>query len=472
MKKVDIVILGGGAGGLNVASVASQLGLATILIEKANRLGGDCLHYGCVPSKTLIHSAKVAQLIKTADQFGLSKQQCDVDLAKVNARVREVIEHIQQHDDPKRFESYGCEVIFGSGKFLNENTVQVNGEVIKAKKFIIATGSRPIIPALPFIENIPYYTNESIFEAAQLPKHLVILGSGAIGLEMAQAYRRLGSQITIIEKHEKLLPKIDRDITDQLQTVLMYEGIRFYFSTAIKGCKKIGANIIFDCSSKLHGDIEVTGNVLLIATGRTPNIETLNLDKAGVNVDNRNGIIIDKKCCTTNKRIYAIGDVTNTPYKFTHTAEYHAGVVIANAIFKFPKKLNNDYIPAVIYTDPELAQIGLDENTAKQRGMKIKIIRFALAEIDRAITSRQTAGEIKLVISCGYIVGATLLGEHAGELIAEIVLAMQAKIPLRKVVDTIHAYPTLAQIVKRAGGQYYAPKLFSQLSKRWARWAV
>lgn len=464
MSKPDLVIIGGGAGGLVVASVAAQLGLKVTLIEKENKLGGDCLHYGCVPSKTLIHAAKVASLMRRGNEYGLPSIEPQVDLGKVNDHVQSVIDHIQHHDDPERFRSYGCEVIFGAAEFVDPHTVRVKDQKIRGRRFVIATGSRPFIPPIEGLEETGYLTNLDIFSMRTLPQRLVVLGCGPIGLEMAQAFNRLGSKVTVVARRPHLLPQEDPEITDALQETLITDGIEFHTSTSAEQVSRDGAKRIVSCS----GNLQLDADQILVAVGRNPNIENLGLQAAGVNFTSK-GINVDHRMRTSQKHIYACGDVCG-PYHFTHMAEYQAGIVISNAIFRFPKKTNYRVVPWVTYTDPELARVGLTEQQAREQGIEPTVLRFPFKEIDRALTEAETSGITKLVTHKGKILGASILGPHAGELIHELVLAMQTGAKIGDISATIHAYPTLAQIHRRTVNTAYAPKLFSPGTRRLVKW--
>ncbi len=464
MSEYDLVIIGGGAGGLVVASVASQLGLQVCLIEKENKLGGDCLHYGCVPSKTLIHTAKVAQQIRRAGDVGLPVSEPRVDMVAVNARIREVVEHIQQHDDPQRFRDYGCEVLFGAARFIDGHTVEVNAVRIRGKRFVIATGSRPFVPPIPGLEQAGYLTNIDMFSLPDLPPRLIVLGGGPIGLEMAQAFQRLGSQVTVIEKQPQLLPQEDSDVAAALQAALQAEGINILTSVAAE--KVSIENNVRSVACSDGGVIQA--EQLLVAVGRSANVDELGLDAAGVSYTSK-GIAVDKRMRTTQKHIYACGDVCG-PYPFTHMAEYQAGIVISNAIFRFPKKADYRVVPWVTYTDPELARVGLTEQQAKEKGITPQVLRFDFRDIDRALTEGETTGFSKLVTHKGRVLGASILGQHAGELIHEIVLAMQTGAKIANISAAIHAYPTLAQIHRRTVNTAYAPKLFSKTTRTLVKW--
>ena len=464
MNKRDLVIIGGGAGGLVIASVAAQLGLNVTLIEKEEKLGGDCLHYGCVPSKTLIHAARVASLMRRGSEVGLPAFNPEVDLGMVNAFVQSVIEKIQVHDDPERFRSYGCEVLFGAAEFVDTHSVRVNAQTITAKRFVIATGSRPFIPPIEGLEEAGYLTNIDIFSLQKLPARLVVLGGGPIGLEMAQAFSRLGSEVTVIERLPHLLPQEDPEVADTLKEKLLREGLSIHTDVGAERISHKGDTRLVHCS----GDITLECDQLLVAVGRRPNCEDLGLEKAGVDFTPR-GITVDRRMRSSQKHIYVVGDVCG-PYPFTHMAEYQAGIVISNAIFRFPKKANYRVVPWVTYTDPELARVGLSEQQAIEQGIKPTVLRFDFKDIDRALAEAETDGFYKLVTYKGKILGASILGPHAGELIHEIVLAMQANIKIGKISTAIHAYPTLAQIHRRVVNSAYAPKLFSARTRALVKW--
>lgn len=467
MSERDLVILGGGAGGLVVASVAAQLGQRVTLVEKADKLGGDCLHHGCVPSKALIRSAQVAALMRRAADFGLASCDPQVDLARVNAHVQKIIDQIQPHDDPERFRSYGCEVLLGEGaQFISPHEVQVGERVIRARRFVIATGARPFVPDIPGLKGAPHSTNLELFSLQALPRRLVVLGGGPIGVEMGQALARLGSAVTIVQRGPQLLPQEDGEVVARLVAQLAAEGIEVRTGINIDA-------IVTDTGSgaaQLHcSDGQHLGaDHILVATGRRPNVDGLGLETAGVEYTRR-GITVDRRQRTSQKHIYACGDVCG-PYAFTHMAEHQAGVVISNAVFRFPKKTDYRVVPWVTYTDPELARVGLTEAQARAQGIEPTVLRFEFADIDRAITEVDTVGLYKLVTHRGRILGATILGPHAGELLHEIVLAMQARVKIADISTAIHAYPTLAQIHRRVVNSAYAPKLYSPLTRRLVKW--
>lgn len=471
MKRYDLIVIGGGAGGLSVASAAAQLGLSVMLIEKSTKLGGDCLHYGCVPSKSLIHSAKVRHTFKNAHRFGFDATIIETDLARVNESVQGVIDSLQPHDSPERFVSLGVDLGFGNPRFVSSHEVELNTECYYAKKFVIATGSHSLIPPIPGLTVCQYVTNESIFKLKTLPKHLLVLGGGPIGIELAQAMHRLGAHVSIIEMAPHILPMIDESIAVAMEDTLRKEGIDLYLSSQVmEAWHDHDAKICtLTCQDGNGKAFTLTGDKLLIATGRVPNIAGLGLEAAAVAYDKR-GIIVDKYLRTSQKHIFAIGDVTATPLKFTHVAEYHAGIVISNALFRLRRKTDYRVIPTVVYTDPEIATVGLSEKQAREKGYRFQVIEMQVKDIDRAITSREDQGLIKCLVRRNKILGVAIMGQHAGELIAEFALAMNANLPLRYLTTTVHAYPTMAQLNRRVINKYFASKLFSDRVRRLVRW--
>jgi len=464
LKRRHLVIIGGGPAGLVIASVASQLGLKVTLIEKSGRLGGDCLHSGCVPSKTLIHAARVAALMRRGREFGLQACEPKIDLGKVNDHVQSVIDQIQKHDDPERFRSYGCEVLFGSAEFVDARRVRVNGELVRGRRVVIAAGSRPLVPPLPGLAEAGFVTNERLFSLRELPGRLVVLGGGPIGVEMAQAFARLGSQVTLVERLPHLLPQEDPELADALQDRLVAEGVTIHTNTSAERVRVAGDTRVIECSANL----KLETDQLLVALGRRPSLEGLNLEAAGVQYDRR-GISVDKRMRTSQKHIFACGDVCG-PYPFTHMAEYQAGIVISNAVFRFPKKADYGVVPWVTFTDPELARVGLTAKQAADKGLDPVVLRFPFHEIDRALTEVEPHGFVKLVTYRKRILGASILGPHAGELLHEIVLAMKTGASIGAISATIHAYPTLAQVHRRTVNTFYSQKLFSPGSRRLVRW--
>lgn len=465
MKPRDLVVIGGGSGGLVVASVASQLGLDVTLIEKAARLGGDCLHYGCVPSKSLIRVAKVASLMRRAGEFGLAPIDPQVNLGQVNDHVQAVIDSIQAHDDPERFRGYGCEVLLGSSaEFVSSHEVRVGGQVIRGKRFVIVTGSAPLIPPIPGLAEAGFLTNQDLFSLRELPRRLLVLGGGPVGLEMAQAFARLGSRVTVVERSPHLLSQEDSEMADTLQAMLTAEGVEVHTSTTAAQVFKNGDARIVECV----GGLQLEADAILVAVGRRPNVAGLGLEAAGVGHDAK-GIEVDRRLRTSQRHIYACGDVCG-PFPFTHMAEYQAGIIISNAVFRFPKKADYRVVPWVTFTDPELARVGLTEQQAREQDIEPEVLRFSFAQVDRAITEVEAHGMVKLVARKGKLLGASILGPHAGELIHEMALAMKTGASLGDISATIHAYPTLAQANRRAVNTGYAKTLFSPATRRLVKW--
>ncbi|MEX1081769.1 MAG: FAD-dependent oxidoreductase [Halofilum sp. (in: g-proteobacteria)] len=463
----DLVVIGGGVGGLVTASVAGQLGLDVALIEREPKLGGDCLHYGCVPSKTLIRSAEVAHLTRTAKRFGVDAESRPTDLARVMERVREVVDRIQVHDEPERFRGYGIDVRFGEASFVDAHTVSVGDGVLKGRRFVIATGSSPAVPPVEGLEACGYLTNETVFAQQQLPGRLVVMGGGPVGVELAQAFARLGSEVTLVEMGEHLLPREDPELSDELAEALRAEGIHVRTRTAVQSAQMSESEKVLCCAGP-DGTQTLAVDEILVAAGRQPNVAGLALENAGVD-HGRGGIEVDARMRTSARHIFACGDCCG-PYPLTHVAEYQAGIVIANAVFRWPKKADYRVIPWATYTDPELAHVGLTEAAAREQGMDVQIARFAFEDVDRAIAEDNERGRVKLVVHRGRLVGASILGPHAGELIHEAVLAIQSRIKIGVIAGMVHAYPTLSQIHRRAVNSLYSPKLFAPRTRTAVRW--
>jgi pyruvate/2-oxoglutarate dehydrogenase complex dihydrolipoamide dehydrogenase (E3) component len=455
-RKQDLVVIGGGPGGLVVASVAAQVGLRVTLIEKSDRLGGDCLHSGCVPSKALIHMARTAHVARTGAMQGLLSTMPEIDFGKAIDHVNNVIEKIQVHDDPERFRSYGCEVRFGKATFISRHAVDVAGETIAGRRFVIATGSIPAIPPIPLLEQAGFDTNETIFKRRSLPERLAVIGGGPIGVELGQAFARFGSKVTIIEMADRLLINEDKAISLQLQAILEKEGIQIITAVQVAGIHREG-----DARQlRLSNSMTIDCDRILVATGRRPVVHDLGLETAGVEFG-RQGITVDRRLRTSQKHIYAVGDVCG-PYQFTHMAEYQAGIALANIVFRTPRKTDYRVIPRVVYSDPEVASVGLTENEALSQGIKYHIAEFPMADLDRAMTDGATAGLARILVSKGRVIGASLVGPHAGELIHELALAMQVNAKVKTISGLVHAYPTYAQIHRRTINKSYAHLLQSR----------
>lgn len=461
----DIVVIGGGAGGLVVAAGGAQLGAKVALIEK-HKLGGDCLWYGCVPSKSLIKSARIAYQMQHADRWSIAPASPRVDLAQVMERVAGVIRSIEPNDSPERFRSLGVDVILGQGRFTNQRTFEVNGRALTAKTFVIATGSRPAVPPIPGIDKTPYLTNETVFDLRENVPELIVIGSGPIGTEMAQAFRRLGSGVTVVDIAPTILPKEDRDLADVVHRQLADEGVRYHLGVTIVSVEGQRGHIRVTIRDSSGAVKTLAGTHLLLAAGRKANIEGLGLEAAGVEVDH--GRIVHEDLRTANPRIYVIGDAAGG-YQFTHLAEHHAGIVLRHAIFRLRWTKPSSVVPWCTYTDPELARVGVSETEARQQGVAHRVYRFPLHDIDRARAEGETAGLAKIVTTpTGKLLGAAVVSPHAGELIAEYALALNKRMRASDISGTIHAYPTFANVNRRAADQRQKEGLTAS-SKAWIK---
>lgn len=461
-EKVDIAIIGAGSGGLSVAAGAAQLGARVVLCEK-HKMGGDCLNYGCVPSKALIAAAESAETVRTSGRFGINGHEPNIDFRKVNSHVHAVISAIAPNDSVERFRGLGADVIESSAHFVNPTTLVADGRRIEARRFVVATGSRAFVPPITGLSDVPYLTNETVFDLTEAPGHLVVIGGGPIGLELAQAHRRLGSKVTVIEA-SSILPKDDPDAAEVVRGQLKSEGITIFENAQVDRVAREGNCI--SVTFNRHGAAEnVEATHLLVATGRRPNVDDLGLDEAGIAYTPR-GIQVDQRLRTTNRRVFAIGDVTGG-FQFTHMAGYHAGLVIRNALFNLPAKVDYSAVPWVTFTDPELAHVGQTEQAAKDQSPAAKAVTWSFEENDRAQAERATDGFIKAVVGKGgVILGATIVGRHAGELILPWVLAVQKRLTIRDMAGVIAPYPTLSEVSKRVAGAYYTPQLFSSRTRR------
>jgi len=463
--RVDLCVIGGGSGGLALAAAAAQLGVSVALIEKG-KMGGDCLNYGCVPSKALIASARRAHLMRTASQFGIVPINPTMSYKGIHEHIHGVIAAIAPNDSVERFTGLGVKVIKAVGRFVRRDTVMAGDQRIKARRFIVATGSSPEIPAIPGLDAVPYFTNETIFDNREQLDHLIIVGGGPIGLELAQAYRRLGSRVTVLEAM-KALGKDDPELSDVVLGRLRAEGIEIREGALVErvtgGIRLIDVHI---CEQGVTGVVQ--GTHLLLAVGRVPNVADLNLEAAAIKYDRR-GIQVSKGLVTSNSRVYAIGDVIGGA-QFTHVASYHAGIVLRRALFRLPATVDNDIIPWVTFTDPELAQVGLTEDEARKRG-RVGVFRWPLHENDRAQAERATEGFVKVVTDAkGKIKGAAIVGEHAGELVQMWSLAISQGLNIKAMTQWISPYPTLSEINRRVAFGYYATSAASPLVRKLVGW--
>ena len=459
----DLCVIGAGAGGLSVAAAAAAFGVPVVLIEK-DRMGGDCLNYGCVPSKALLAAARRVADMRTASDLGVNAAAVRVDFPAVAQHVRDTIAALAPNDSAARFTGLGVRVVAGRAQFADRETVTVDDRfTIKARRFVIATGSTPSVPRIPGIAQTPFFTNETIFDLALQPEQLLIVGGGPVGVELAQAFRRLGSTVTVIEAATPL-GKDDPECAAVVLAALERDGV--VFRSGVRLVKVAGASTI---QVTLSGGEVIEGSHLLIAAGRTPTIEGLGLERAGV-ATTPHGITVDRHLRTTNKHIYAIGDVIGG-LQFTHVANDHAGIVIRHALFRLPARIRYDAIPWVTYTDPELAQVGLTEDQARRAGHAVRILRWPYHENDRARIERASGGHIKVVTNRrGRILGATIVGRDAGELISTFTLAITQRLNIRALAGFIVPYPTLAEIGKRAAMSHFTPSLTSPMVRRIIGW--
>ena len=453
--KADIAIIGAGSGGLSVASGAAQLGLKVVLFEKGE-MGGDCLNFGCVPSKALIAAASAAHAARNGHALGINAGAVSVDFPAVMKHVRRTIEAIAPVDSQERFEGLGVRVVREAARFADRRTIVSDSIIVTARKIVVATGSTAAVPPIPGLAETPYLTNETIFALSDLPERLLVLGGGPIGVELGQAFRRLGSEVAIVEA-DKLLgredPALATIVLDQLRT----DGVELY-----PGAKAVrvepGPTLVIERDGV---QTRLSGSHLLVAVGRKPTLEGLDLERGGVTYD-RSGITTDRSLQSSNKRVYAVGDIAGRG-QFTHLAGAHAALVVRRALFAMPINADKLVVPRVTYTEPELAAVGMSEaNAIKAHGDRVRVVELAMDENDRAHTEGDTRGIAKLVTSkSGKVLGVTLVGRHAGDHIHLWTLMMSAGIKLTKLTSAIAPYPTRGEISKRLAGMWYAPALFS-----------
>ncbi len=458
----DICVIGAGSGGLSVAAAAASFGQKVVLIEK-DKMGGDCLNTGCVPSKALLAAAKHAHAFSSGAAFGIKPQKPDVDFAKVNDHIKDVIAGIAPLDSVERFEGLGVKVIKAGAVFSDRDTVEADGHTIKARRFVIATGSRAAAPPIPGLDKVSFMTNENIFELRRIPKHLLIIGGGPIGMEMAQAHARLGSKVTVLEAFDPL-GKDDPEHSSIVLEKLKGEGVTILSRIKIKNISETGKG--FSIGLEDDGVVKkLTGSHLLVAAGRSVNVDGMNLEAAGVEYDKR-GIKVDKGLRTSNRKIYAIGDVAGG-MQFTHVAGYHAGLVVKNILFRLPVNAKTDHVPWVTYTDPELAHVGLNAAMAKEKNIDHKVLKWSFEENDRARTERATDGLITAIVAKnGKILGATITAPNAGELIQPWALAISSRLKIKAMIDQIVAYPTWGEVNRRVAITNYAQFPASAMVRR------
>ncbi|MBM3535589.1 MAG: dihydrolipoamide dehydrogenase [Alphaproteobacteria bacterium] len=464
----DLCVIGAGSGGLSVAAGAVQMGARVVLIEK-DRMGGDCLNTGCVPSKALIKAARVAESVRKAGRFGVNGHEPSIDLPALRRHIQGTIAGIAPHDSVERFEGLGCTVIKAQARFLDRDRIEAGGQVVRAKRFVVATGSRPAVPKIPGLADIAYLTNESVFDLASLPAHLLVIGGGPIGIELAQAFRHLGSKVTVIEA-VTILSKDDPELVAVLRERLIADGIALREGAKVEAAARAGNGVALTVSDA-GGRHAIEGSDLLVAVGRTPDLETLGLDAAGVE-RTPEGIRVDAHLRTANKRVFAVGDAVGDR-QFTHWAGYHAGVVIKNALFRLPAKVDPGLCPWVTYASPELAQVGLSEEVARRQHGDVRVLRARFAENDRARTEAEHEGLVKAVVTArGRILGCGIVGAEAGDLIQLWELAIRKRLKIGAIAEMVAPYPTRGEASKRAAGSFYTPVIFGERTKRIVRFLL
>jgi pyruvate/2-oxoglutarate dehydrogenase complex dihydrolipoamide dehydrogenase (E3) component len=467
--EADLCVIGAGAAGLSIAAGGQQMGAKVVLIEQG-LMGGDCLNYGCVPSKALLASAEAAAAVNGAVRFGVTAGPARIDPAGVHRHVESAIRAIAPNDSVARFEGMGVRVLKAKACFTGPAEVMADDTRVRARRFVLATGSRPMVPPIEGLDQVDYLTNETVFARPLAPDHLIVVGGGPIGIELAFAFRLLGARVTVIEAG-RILANDDPELVDLLRQRLIVAGIDIREGSAVRLVEpaQTGVQVRINGTDgpSERGQI-IAGSHLLIATGRRPTLDGLGLDRAGIQVDNGR-LVLDSRLRTTNRKVFAAGDAAGGP-QFTHVAAYHAGIVLQNALFRWPAKVDLGALPWVTYTDPELAHVGLSEHDARRRGLDFRVLRWPLAENDRARTQGSIHGLVKAVVAAnGRVLGADILGPSAGELIQVWTLAVQHKLNIKALATAIAPYPTLGEASKRAASSYFQPMLFGERTRALVR---
>ena len=470
--RYNLVVIGGGTAGLVTAVGAAGLGAKVALVER-HLLGGDCLNYGCVPSKSLIASARAAAACRDAANYGIVLN-CgvQVDFAAVMERLRKIRADISPHDGAERLRKAGVDVFLGDGRFTSADAIEVGGSTLKFAKAVIATGARAAVPEVPGLKQAGFFTNETIFTLTELPKRIAVIGGGPIGCELAQAFARLGSRVTLFHSKEHILDREDADAAAIVQTSLQRDGVDLIVGARLEGVVTSAAGKSIRYSGASSGTVEC--DAILVSTGRQPNVENLGLEAAGVRFDPRKGVEVDDRLRTSQPRIFACGDVCSG-LKFTHAADFMARTVIQNALFKGRKKFSRVTIPWCTYTEPEIAHVGLGEQGARERGIEVDTYTKQFADVDRAKTDGTSEGFVKIFTAKGKgtILGATIVGDHAGDLISEISVAMAGGVSLGSLAGVVHPYPTRAEAIRQCGDAYNRTRftpLVASLFRRWLAW--
>lgn len=464
-ERFDLCVVGAGSGGLSTAYGASHMGARVVLIE-GHKMGGDCLNYGCVPSKALLAAGHAAHAMRHAGPFGVAAVEPAIDFAAVNRHVRETIATIEPNDSVERYRGFGVEVIAARARFTGRGSLEAGGREIRARRFVVATGSRAAVPPVPGLDSVPFFTNETLFDNTERPDRLLVLGGGPIGCEMAQAHRRLGCRVAVIDR-SAILPRDDPELVAPVRESLLADGVELIEHAAVQGVAGEAGRI--EIAFEKEGSASrIEGSHLLVAAGRRPNVDGLGLEAAGVAHDRR-GIAVDSRLRSSNRRIFAIGDCAGG-FQFTHLANHHAGIVIRNALLGLPARVSLKALPWVTYTDPELAHAGMSEAEARGAHGEVRVLRFPCRENDRAIAERRTAGLVKAIASRrGRILGASIAAAHAGELIGPWALAISSGLGIGAMAGHVAPYPTMGEINKRVAGSFYTPRVFGAGMKRAVR---
>lgn len=468
--RYNLVVIGAGTGGLITAAGAAGLGAKVALIEK-HLMGGDCLNVGCVPSKGILRAARAWTDVREAEEFGIHVPDgTGVDFAGVMERMREIRTRISPADSAARYRELGVDVFIGEGHFSGPDTVDVAGRRLRFKKAVIATGARAMVPPIAGLEETGYLTNENVFWLTELPRRMAVIGAGPIGCELSQAFARFGTEVYLVNKMGQILSREDRDAAGRVERALARDGINFITNCNLLETRQEGEDKIlrFESGGILR---EIRVDVILVGAGRAPNVQSLQLEKVGVDYDERNGVKVNDRLQTTNPRIYAAGDIC-FPYKFTHVADAMARIVIQNALFWGRAKASALTIPWCTYTDPEIAHVGLYAHEAEKRGIPLQTITVEMSDVDRALLDGEEDGFLKIHVKRGTdkIVGATLVARHAGEMISEMTLAITAGVGLGRLSKTIHPYPTQAEVFKKAADAYNRARLTPRVRSLFGKW--
>jgi pyruvate/2-oxoglutarate dehydrogenase complex dihydrolipoamide dehydrogenase (E3) component len=462
-REVDLCVIGAGTAGLTAASLGAQLGARTVLVERGE-MGGECLNTGCVPSKALLAAARCASLARRSAGFGVHLGEPRIDYAKVRAHVRGAIERIAPHDSQARFEGLGVEVVREDARFSDARTVLTEGYRIRARRIFIATGSAPAVPKIEGLDDVPYLTNENVFDLEELPAHLVVIGGGPLGMELAQAFLRLGSRVTLLAR-EKVMEKDEPDLVAALRKSLAAEGLSIRENAETGGVERRGRAIVVQVEEAGQKS-ELEGTHLLIATGRAPRTGGLHLERVGVRYDEK-GIAVDERLRTSARGVYALGDVVAGMPRFTHVSAYHAGLAVQNALFYLRRHVDLAAVPWVTYTDPELAHAGLTESQAREKhGERVRVGHFELQDNDRAQAENDAGGQVKVVsLDDGRVLGASILAPHAGEMIHLWVLAIGERIKLATLAQMIAPYPTFGEASKQAAARMSSGRFINERTR-------